>query len=223
MLEAKVQEAWRVLRIQSELVDGTDRLLKLGAAVTVFGGARFEPGSQHYEQAQILGDLLGRQGVPVITGGGPGIMEGANRGCHATDAPSVGLNIELPFEQTSNPYQDISLDFRYFFVRKYLFVKHAVGFVIFPGGYGTLDELFEALTLVQTGKVRPFPIILVGRDYWAGLSVGIPRLQIYDVKERGGMGMEHAYTYAAAALIDQVDRPSARWKGNQRGWPWRAA
>ncbi|MDA9559706.1 TIGR00730 family Rossman fold protein [Porticoccaceae bacterium] len=169
MLEAKVQEAWRVLRIQSELVDGTDRLLKLGAAVTVFGGARFEPGSQHYEQAQILGDLLGRQGVPVITGGGPGIMEGANRGCHATDAPSVGLNIELPFEQTSNPYQDISLDFRYFFVRKYLFVKHAVGFVIFPGGYGTLDELFEALTLVQTGKVRPFPIILVGRDYWAGL------------------------------------------------------
>ena len=169
MLEAKVQEAWRVLRIQSELVDGTDRLLKLGAAVTVFGGARFEPGSQHYEQAQILGDLLGRQGVPVITGGGPGIMEGANRGCHATDAPSVGLNIGLPFEQTSNPYQDISLDFRYFFVRKYLFVKHAVGFVIFPGGYGTLDELFEALTLVQTGKVRPFPIILVGRDYWAGL------------------------------------------------------
>lgn len=169
MLEAKVQEAWRVLRIQSELVDGTDRLLKLGAAVTVFGGARFEPGSQHYEQAQILGDLLGRQGVPVITGGGPGIMEGANRGCHATDAPSVGLNIELPFEQTSNPYQNISLDFRYFFVRKYLFVKHAVGFVIFPGGYGTLDELFEALTLVQTGKVKPFPIVLVDVDYWSGL------------------------------------------------------
>ena len=169
MLEAKVQEAWRVLRIQSELVDGTDRLLKLGAAVTVFGGARYEPDSPAYKQAQILGDLLGREGVPVITGGGPGIMEAANRGCHGTDAHSVGLNIELPFEQTSNPYQDISLDFRYFFVRKYLFVKHAVGFVIFPGGYGTLDELFEALTLVQTGKVRPFPIVLVGRDYWAGL------------------------------------------------------
>lgn len=169
MLEAKVQEAWRVLRIQSELVDGTDRLLKLGAAVTVFGGARFAADSQHYRQAQILGDLLGRQGVPVITCGGPGIMEGANRGCHSTPVASVGLNIELPFEQTSNPYQDISLDFRYFFVRKFLFVKHAVGFVIFPGGYGTLDELFEVLTLVQTGKVRPFPIILVGRDYWAGL------------------------------------------------------
>jgi uncharacterized protein (TIGR00730 family) len=169
MLEAKVQEAWRILRIQSELVDGTDRLLELGAAVTVFGCARFAADSQHYRQAQILGDLLGRQGVPVITGGGPGIMEGANRGCHSTPVASVGLNIELPFEQTSNPYQDISLDFRYFFVRKFLFVKHAVGFVIFPGGYGTLDELFEALTLVQTGKVRPFPIILVGRDYWAGL------------------------------------------------------
>ncbi|MGB2041128.1 MAG: TIGR00730 family Rossman fold protein, partial [Porticoccaceae bacterium] len=146
-----------------------DRLLKLGVAVTVFGGARFEPGSPHYQQAQILGERLGRRGVPVITGGGPGIMEGANRGCHDTAAASVGLNIELPFEQTSNPYQDISLDFRYFFVRKYLFVKHAVGFVIFPGGYGTLDELFEALTLVQTGKVRPFPIVLVGRDYWSGL------------------------------------------------------
>ncbi len=169
MLEAKVQEAWRVLRIQSELVDGTDRLLKTGAAVTVFGGARFTPDSQPYQEAQILGELLGREGVPVITGGGPGIMEGANRGCFATHATSVGLNIELPFEQTSNPYQNLSLDFRYFFVRKYLFVKHAVGFVIFPGGYGTLDELFEALTLVQTGKVAPFPIVLVGVAYWAGL------------------------------------------------------
>jgi uncharacterized protein (TIGR00730 family) len=169
MLEAKVQEAWRVLRIQSELVDGTDRLLKLGAAVTVFGGARFEPHTSHYLQAQILGQRLGEKGIPVITGGGPGIMEGANRGCFGALAPSVGLNIELPFEQTSNPYQNISLDFRYFFVRKYLFVKHAVGFVIFPGGYGTLDELFEALTLVQTGKVEPFPIVLVGVDYWSGL------------------------------------------------------
>ena len=169
MLEAKVQEAWRVLRIQSELVDGTDRLLKTGAAVTVFGGARFAAQSEPYRQAQILGELLGKEGVPVITGGGPEIMEGANRGCFSTQATSVGLNVELPFEQTSNPYQNLSLDFRYFFVRKYLFVKHAVGFVIFPGGYATLDELFEALTLVQTGKVEPFPIVLVGVAYWAGL------------------------------------------------------
>jgi uncharacterized protein (TIGR00730 family) len=169
MLEAKVQEAWRVLRIQSELVDGTDRLLKLGAAVTVFGGARYDADSKPYQEAVTMGRLLGEKGVPVITDGGPGIMEGANRGCFGTDARSVGLNIELPFEQTSNPYQNISLDFRYFFVRKYLFVKHAVGFVIFPGGYGTLDELFEALTLVQTGKVKPFPIVLVDVDYWSGL------------------------------------------------------
>ena len=171
MLEAKVQEAWRVLRIQSELVDGTDKLLKLGAAVTVFGGARLDASNRYYREAQLLGKLLGEESIPVITGGGPGIMEGANRGCYATPTPSIGLNIDLPFEQTPNPYQDIALDFRYFFVRKYLFVKHAVGFVIFPGGFGTLDELFEALTLVQTLKVKPFPIILVGRPFWQGLVV----------------------------------------------------
>ena len=169
MLEAKVHEAWRVLRIQSELVDGTDKLLKLGAAVTVFGGARLDSSNRYYREAQLLGKLLGEENIPVITGGGPGIMEGANRGCYGTPTPSVGLNIDLPFEQTPNPYQDIGLDFRYFFVRKYLFVKHAVGFVIFPGGFGTLDELFEALTLVQTLKVKPFPIVLVGRPFWQGL------------------------------------------------------
>jgi uncharacterized protein (TIGR00730 family) len=169
MLEAKVQEAWRVLRIQSELVDGTDKLLKLGSAVTVFGGARLDSSNRYYREAQQLGKLLGEENIPVITGGGPGIMEAANRGCYATPTPSVGLNIDLPFEQTPNRYQDIALDFRYFFVRKYLFVKHAVGFVIFPGGFGTLDELFEALTLVQTLKVKPFPIVLVGRSFWQGL------------------------------------------------------
>jgi len=169
MLEAKVQEAWRVLRIQSELVDGTDKLLKLGSAVTVFGGARLDSSNRYYREAQQLGKLLGEENIPVITGGGPGIMEAANRGCYATPTPSVGLNIDLPFEQTPNPYQDIALDFRYFFVRKYLFVKHAMGFVIFPGGFGTLDELFEALTLVQTLKVKPFPIVLVGRSFWQGL------------------------------------------------------
>ena len=151
------------------MVDGTDKLLKLGAAVTVFGGARLDASNRYYREAQLLGKLLGEESIPVITGGGPGIMEGANRGCYATPTPSIGLNIDLPFEQTPNPYQDIALDFRYFFVRKYLFVKHAVGFVIFPGGFGTLDELFEALTLVQTLKVKPFPIILVGRPFWQGL------------------------------------------------------
>ncbi len=169
MDEAKIPEAWRVLRIQSELVDGIESLAKLGGAVTVFGGARFKAGSEFYEEAQKLGAILGEAGVPVITGGGPGVMEGANKGCFASSSASVGLNISLPTEQEPNPYQDTSLEFRYFFVRKFMFVKHAVGFVIFPGGYGTMDELFEALTLVQTGKVRPFPIILLGADYWQGL------------------------------------------------------
>ncbi|TNF02950.1 MAG: TIGR00730 family Rossman fold protein [Gammaproteobacteria bacterium] len=169
MDEIKIPEAWRVLRIQAELVDGIEALAKLGSAVTIFGGARFKPGSHYYEEAQRLGGLLGKEGIPVITGGGPGIMEGANRGCHASASTSVGLNISLPTEQDPNDYLDLSLKFRYFFVRKFMFVKHAVGFVIFPGGYGTLDELFEALTLVQTSKVRPFPIILVGSDYWGGL------------------------------------------------------
>jgi len=169
MDEIKIPEAWRVLRIQAELVDGIEALAKLGSAVTIFGGARFKSGSHYYEEAQRLGSLLGKEGIPVITGGGPGIMEGANRGCHASASTSVGLNISLPTEQDPNSYLDLSLKFRYFFVRKFMFVKHAVGFVIFPGGYGTLDELFEALTLVQTSKVRPFPIILVGSDYWGGL------------------------------------------------------
>lgn len=170
MDESKIPEAWRVLRIQSELVDGIESLAKLGRAVTVFGSARVQPGSRWYEEAEKLGELLGVENIPVITGGGPGIMEAANKGCYSTPANTVGLNITLPMEQKPNQYQDVSLEFRYFFVRKFLFVKYAVGFVIFPGGYGTLDELFEALTLVQTAKVMPFPIVLVGKAYWEGLT-----------------------------------------------------
>lgn len=170
MDESKIPEAWRVLRIQSELVDGIESLAKLGRAVTVFGSARVQPGSPWYEEAEKLGELLGVENIPVITGGGPGIMEAANKGCYSTPANTVGLNITLPMEQKPNQYQDVSLEFRYFFVRKFLFVKYAVGFVIFPGGYGTLDELFEALTLVQTAKVMPFPIVLVGKAYWEGLT-----------------------------------------------------
>ncbi len=157
------------MRIQSELVDGIESLAKLGGAVTVFGGARFESESHYYAEAQRLGTILGEEGIPVITGGGPGVMEGANKGCFSSSSASVGLNISLPFEQEPNPYQDTSLEFRYFFVRKFMFVKHVIGFIIFPGGYGTMDELFEALTLVQTSKVKPFPIVLLGTDYWQGL------------------------------------------------------
>ena len=169
MDESKIAEAWRVLRIQSELVDGIESLAKLGGAVTVFGSARLPEESHWYKEAQQLGELLGAEHIPVITGGGPGVMEAANRGCFGTSTDTVGLNITLPEEQHPNVYQDVKLEFRYFFVRKFMFVKYAIGFVIFPGGFGTMDELFEAVTLVQTGKVRPFPIVLVGVDYWKGL------------------------------------------------------
>lgn len=169
MHESLVPEAWRLMRIQGELVNGIETLTDLEGAVTVFGGARFTPAHRYYQKAVELGELLGKEGIPVITGGGPGIMEAANQGCFRTGSSSVGLNINLPFEQEPNPYQDVSLAFRYFFVRKFMFVKFALGFVICPGGYGTMDELFEALTLIQTAKIRPFPIVLLGSDYWSGL------------------------------------------------------
>lgn len=173
MDENKVPEAWRVLRIQSELVDGTESLVKFSRAVTIFGSARLNSDSPYYHQAEKLAYGIAKEGIPVITGGGPGIMEAANLGAMTADGPdegeSIGLNIKLPAEQYANEYQDLTLNFRYFFVRKYMFVKHAIAFVIFPGGYGTLDELFEALTLVQTEKIVKIPIILVGYEYWEGL------------------------------------------------------
>ena len=170
MDERRAREAWRVLRIQAELVDGIEHLAGLGPSVTIYGSARLGAESPYYQSAKVLARRFGDAGLNVLTGGGPGIMEGANEGAFGSDACSIGLNIELPHEQGANLFQDISLDFRYFFIRKLMFVKHAVGFVVFPGGYGTLDELFEALTLVQTGKIQPFPIVLFGRDYWQGLE-----------------------------------------------------
>jgi uncharacterized protein (TIGR00730 family) len=169
MEDLKNSETWRVFRIQSELVDGFETLHNLGPAVTVFGSSRLKPGSFYYERAVELGEMLSSEGFAVITGGGPGIMEGANKGAKVGKGKSVGLNIDLPMEQSPNIYQDIPLSFRYFFVRKLMFVKYASAFVIFPGGFGTMDELFEALTLVQTKKIRSFPIILFGKDYWSGL------------------------------------------------------
>jgi uncharacterized protein (TIGR00730 family) len=162
-------DPWRALRILSEFVEGFDALAAVGPAVTVFGSARADEGEEWYGLARELGRQLGREGFAVITGGGPGIMEAANRGCHEVGGLSVGCNIELPMEQGLNPYVDLGVEFHYFFARKTMFVKYADAFVIFPGGFGTLDELFEALTLIQTKKVQHFPVILVGRDYWAGL------------------------------------------------------
>ena len=162
-------DPWRSLRILAEFVDGFDALAAVGPAVSVFGSARMGEGHPHYDGARQLGGELARMGYAVITGGGPGIMEAANRGCHEAGGLSVGCNIELPQEQGLNPYVDLGIEFRYFFARKMMFVKYADAFVIFPGGFGTLDELFEAITLVQTQKVTSFPIILMGRSYWQGL------------------------------------------------------
>ena len=162
-------DAWRALRIMGEFVEGFDALARLGPAVSIFGSARTTPDDPSYQQARELAQRLSQQGLTVITGGGPGIMEAANRGAQEGDGISVGLGIDLPHEQGLNPYVSLPTYFRYFFVRKTMFVKYAQAFVIFPGGFGTLDELFESLTLVQTGKIDHFPIILVGRDYWQGL------------------------------------------------------
>jgi hypothetical protein len=162
-------DPWRALRILSELVEGFNALAEVPAAISVFGSARIGPDDAMYGAARAVGRALAEAGFAVITGGGPGAMEAANRGCREGGGLSVGCNIELPFEQRMNDYVDLGIDFRYFFVRKLMFVKYAEGFVVFPGGFGTLDELFEALTLIQTGKVRHFPVVLYGTAYWSGL------------------------------------------------------
>jgi uncharacterized protein (TIGR00730 family) len=162
-------DSWRVLRIMGEFVWGFDNLADVSDGVTIFGSARTQPSDPQYQKAVETARLLARAGIPVITGGGPGIMEAANRGALEGGGLSIGCNIELPFEQGSNAYLTRSLNFKFFFVRKMMFVKYATAFIVFPGGYGTLDELFEALTLIQTGKVKHFPVVLFGRDYWSGL------------------------------------------------------
>ncbi|RSM67866.1 TIGR00730 family Rossman fold protein [Actinoplanes sp. ATCC 53533] len=167
--EWKTKDAWRALRILSEFVEGFDTLADLPPAVSVFGSARSAPDSPECVLAADLGAALAEAGYAVITGGGPGVMEAANRGATEAGGMSVGLGIELPFEQGLNGWVDIGIDFRYFFVRKTMFVKYAQAFVVLPGGFGTLDELFEAITLVQTRKVTRFPVILIGTEYWSGL------------------------------------------------------
>ncbi|CNF10990.1 TIGR00730 family protein [Mycobacterium tuberculosis] len=162
-------DPWRVLRIQAEFVEGFGLLAELPKAVSVFGSARTRPDSPEYKLAVDIGARLHEAGYAVVTGGGPGIMEAANRGCDESGGLSVGLGIELPFEQKLNDHIDIGLEFRYFFVRKTMFVKYSQAFVVLPGGFGTLDELFEAITLVQTGKITRFPIVLVGTEFWGGL------------------------------------------------------
>src|ERR687895_1665242 len=162
-------DPWRVMRIMSEFIEGFDTLASVTKGVTVFGSARTSPDDPQYQQAVEVARLLAERGFAIITGAGPGIMEAANRGAKLAGGRSIGCNIELPFEQGANPYVDTVINFRYFFVRKTMFIKYSNAFIIFPGGFGTLDEAFEALTLIQTGKISQFPVILFGRHYWAGL------------------------------------------------------
>lgn len=162
-------DPWRVLRIMAEFVEGFERLSDLGLAVTIFGSARTKPDDPMYIKAVELAKLLGEAGLAIITGGGPGIMEAGNKGAKEAGTRSVGLNIELPFEQHENPYLDDFMNFHYFFTRKTMFLKYANAFVIFPGGFGTMDEFFESLTMIQTGKIKNFPVVLFGTEYWKGL------------------------------------------------------
>lgn len=164
-----IHESWRLFKIMSEIVDSFESLSDIGPAVSVFGSARVLPGSPLYQQTENLSRQLCEAGFSVITGGGPGLMEAANKGCFDAGGESIGLHIHLPLEQKSNPYLKIRCDFRYFFIRKLVFVKYALAYVALPGGYGTLDELSEALVLIQTKRIKPFPIVLLGKEYWAGL------------------------------------------------------
>ena len=165
------EDIWRVFRVMSEFVEGFQTLSKLGPCVTIFGSARTKPGSRYYEMATSVAKEFVHNGYGIISGGGPGIMEAANKGAKEAGGASVGINIDLPFEQSANPYidKDKLITFRHFYVRKVMFVKYAQAFVVMPGGFGTLDELFESVTLVQTKKVTPFPIILMGKEYWGGM------------------------------------------------------
>jgi hypothetical protein len=180
--EFRESDTWRTLRIQGEFVEGFDALADLGPAVSIFGSARVGRRNRYYAAARRVAAALGREGFAIITGGGPGVMEAANRGARDAGTLSIGCNIELPFEQGLNEFVDLGMEFRYFFVRKVMFVKYAEGFVIFPGGFGTLDELFESLTLIQTGKVEHFPVVLYGRDYWSGLLHWIREKPLYEEK-----------------------------------------
>jgi uncharacterized protein (TIGR00730 family) len=191
-------DPWRALRILAEFVEGFDALASLGPAITVFGSARVLPGSPAYETAREIGRRLAQEGYAVITGGGPGVMEAANRGCQEAGGMSVGCNIELPHEQEINAYVDLGVEFRYFFARKTMFVKYADGFVILPGGFGTMDELFESLTLIQTGKIEHFPVVLVGTAFYAGLLSWI----------RATLVEQGTVSTADADLIQVTDDPA---------------
>ncbi len=226
-------DPWRVFRIMGEFVEGFDTLADLGPAVSIFGSARVGPDDAWYGHAERTARLFVDRGFGVITGGGPGIMEAANKGATEAGGDSVGCNIELPFEQGMNRYVQTAVNFRYFFVRKTMFVKYAEGFVIFPGGFGTMDELFESLTLIQTGKVRHFPVVLMGRDYWAGLvrwlrarmveegKIKPADLDLILITDSPEEAVEHVVRAFAAQQEDARDRAHRRARRRGLGDPGR--
>ncbi len=190
--EIRTNDSWAIFKIMSEFVNGYESMSRIGPCVSVFGSARTKPGDKYYELAESIAYKISKAGYGVITGGGPGIMEAGNKGAHRGEGTSVGLNIDLPFEQHFNPYidKDKNLNFDYFFVRKVMFVKYSQGFVVMPGGFGTLDELFEAVTLIQTKKIGKFPIILVGTEYWSGLLDWIKNVMIDKFKNASPEDMD---------------------------------
>lgn len=196
------KDPWRVLRILGEFVAGFDSLAEVGPATTIFGSARIGQDDPVYRQAQRLGRLLGEAGVSVITGGGPGVMEAANRGAAEVEGESVGVGIELPFESGLNPYVNVRLEFRYFFVRKVMFVKYATGFVFFPGGFGTLDELFEVITLIQTGRLEHVPVVLYGSEYWSGLTAWLDDFPL----QKGYFAESDRRIYTISDDIEEIAR-----------------
>ncbi|MBC8112639.1 MAG: TIGR00730 family Rossman fold protein [Verrucomicrobia bacterium] len=201
--EVKSNDSWAIFRIMAEFVNGFEKLAKIGPCVSIFGSARTKPDHVYYKMAEEIASKLVRHGYGVITGGGPGIMEAANKGAKLQGGKSVGLNIELPFEQKSNDYvdSDKNIDFDYFFVRKVMFVKYSQGFVVMPGGFGTLDELFEALTLIQTYKIGRFPIVLVGKDFWSGLVSWIETVLL---QEAGNISPNDMFLFSVVDTTDEA-------------------
>ncbi|NEW77961.1 MAG: TIGR00730 family Rossman fold protein [Gelidibacter sp.] len=200
--EIKTNDSWAIFKIMAEFVEGFERLSKIGPCVTIFGSARVKPDHKYYILAENIAFNLTTHGYGIVTGGGPGIMEAGNRGAQRGKGTSVGLNIELPFEQHDNPYidSDKSLDFDYFFVRKVMFIKYSQGFVVMPGGFGTMDELFEAITLIQTKKIGKFPIVLVGTKYWSGLMDWIKNTLV----EEGSIHMDDLKLISIVDTEDEV-------------------
>ena len=213
--EIKVKDSWQIFKIMAEFVDGFEKLAKIGPCVSIFGSARTPEEHKYYQMTVKIAGLLAEKGYGVISGGGPGIMEAANRGAHGAGGKSVGLNIELPFEQFHNKYidRDKLLEFNYFFVRKVMFMKYSQGYIVMPGGFGTMDELFEAITLIQTGKIARFPIVLVGKDYWSGLLEWVEKtmltnayiseedLKLYRIVDTAEEAVEHIFRFYDKYLL----------------------